>query len=78
MQKRARTAMEDHVNAALVILSAMGRVTSLLQAYKCKEALEAVNLLPGSHASSGWAFCQQGRAYFELTDYKAVSQLERV
>ncbi len=50
----------------------MGKVVERLSSYRCKEALEAIAQLPGPHSQTGWAFCHQGRAYFELTDYKSV------
>ena len=50
----------------------MGKVVELISNYKCRDAIDALQLLPGPHAQTGWAYCQLGRAYFELTDYKAV------
>lgn len=51
----------------------LGTAYKYLTMCKCREALEALNVLPSEHANSAWARTVAGRAYFEMVDYKSAA-----
>lgn len=54
------------------------RGVQALSQYRCHEAIDVFSSLPAAHLNSGWAQCQIGRAYFELTNYKAADAAFRM
>jgi anaphase-promoting complex subunit 3 len=38
--------------------------------YRCRESLQLFDALPQSQHNTGWVLNQEGRAYFEMADYK--------
>lgn len=54
------------------LLTAFGKAYQLLCQYKGEECIRLLHLLPRKHYSSGWVQHAVGKAYFEMSDYKAA------
>lgn len=54
----------------LDLFRAMGQGFRFLNQYKCDKALQAFGRLPLTQQATGWVAHQQGRACFEMADYR--------
>lgn len=52
------------------LLAELGSAYLSLAQYDCKTAIEKLRSLPPNHYLTGWALCMEGRAHYELADYK--------
>lgn len=53
----------------LFLLSYFGEAYHLFCQYRCKEAIQAFQILPKNHLETGWVLTIIGRSYFEMNDY---------
>lgn len=60
------------VHEILEILCVFGLSYHRLCQYRCRDALQTMQLLPGCQQTTGWVLHQQGRAYLELNDFFAA------
>lgn len=61
------------------VLTSFEESSYLLAAYRCDETLECLSRLPAEQQKSAYALGQQGRAYFEKSEYAAAcSSFERM
>jgi hypothetical protein len=52
------------------LLAQLGAAYQALAQYECRNAVQKLRALPHNHYATGWALCMEGRAHYELADYK--------
>ncbi|GLI65921.1 hypothetical protein VaNZ11_009574 [Volvox africanus] len=70
----AAAAMVESRTALLQLLAPLMESVRHLAAYRCPEALDALQRLPKAQARTAWVSCAMGRAYFESMNYSKAAQ----
>lgn len=60
------------VQEILEIMCVFGLSYHRLCQYRCRDALQTMQVLPQSQQTTGWVLHQQGRAYLELNDFQSA------
>eukprot|EP00040_Diaphanoeca_grandis_P018687 m.98309 g.98309 ORF g.98309 m.98309 type:complete len:737 (-) comp27050_c1_seq1:33-2243(-) len=65
-------------DAAVRLLLQLGKAIGALAQFDCKTAIDELASLPLNQYNTAWTYCQLGRAYFELADYKQADESFRM
>jgi anaphase-promoting complex subunit 3 len=60
------------VHEILEIMCVFGLSYHRLCQYRCRDALQTMQVLPQSQQTTGWVLHQQGKAYLELNDFQSA------
>lgn len=71
-KEQETTELDRHgaVQQILELFCLLGAGYWKLCQYKCKEALQLLQILPQAQHNTGWVLNQKGRAYFEMAEYQ--------
>ncbi|ESO09568.1 hypothetical protein HELRODRAFT_190557 [Helobdella robusta] len=74
-QQHVAEMQRQSANGLMLLLQDLASAYQTLSQYKCAQAIDIFENLPGQHMNTGWVLCQIGRAYFELCDYKKAEKV---
>lgn len=70
--------LTESISASLTLLGQLGSGVAALADFRCKEAIDSFLSLPPTQLNTGWAYCNIGKAFFELAKYKEADKAFRM